>query len=170
MIMKTFEEFMNENSEQGEFDVINNNLKTEIKEYLLTNYPSDWWDNQLSEKVYDYISQDEVVGEGDEDDESTWDYDSYEDAYQNLCSGGAIEYDLLDEIRKDIIKHFHMSDEEYDRNKIGEIVENHMVNMIDWYDKFIFGENSDDPFGMKKGVSDIMSKWDDLHNENGIKL
>ena len=59
--MKNFEQFIIENSDQGKFDIINNDLLTEIKEYLLTNYPSDWWDRQLSEKVYEYISEDEVV-------------------------------------------------------------------------------------------------------------
>ena len=27
------------------FDIINNNLKHEIKEYLLIQYPSQWWKN-----------------------------------------------------------------------------------------------------------------------------
>ena len=165
--MKNFQEFINENSDQGKFDIINNDLLTEIKEYLLTNYPSDWWNREFSERVFDYISQDEVVGDGDEDDESTWEYESEEDAYQNLCTGGAIEYDLLEDIRKDIIKHFHLSEEEYDRNKIYDIIENHMINMIDWYDALIFGENSDDFFGLNKGVSDILKFPDEI---NGIKL
>jgi len=121
------------------FDVINNDLKTEIKEYLLVEYPSSWWNEELISRLDDYVTDDDVIGSGDPEDESTWEYESDEEAYKNLCTGGAIEYDLLGEIRTDILKHFHLSEEEYDRNEIGDIVEEHMINMIDWYDHFIFG-------------------------------
>jgi len=157
--MKNFEEFYKKNETmtdkakkifeaEGNFDVINNDLKSEIKEYLLTEYPSDWWNSEFQESLPNYISDEDYIGyDGDEDDESTWEYESPEEAYRNLCTGGAIEYDLLDEIRKDVRKHFHLSEEEYDRNKIGEIVEDHMCNMIDWYDKMIFGESAGDFLG-----------------------
>jgi hypothetical protein len=38
-----------------------------------------------------------------------------------------------------------------------------MVNMIDWYDHTIFGESKrdpSDPFGLNKGVRDLMSRYD----------
>ncbi len=167
--MKTFEEFLNE-----KFDVINNDLKTEIKEYLLTNYPSDWWNEQFQENLSNYISEEDYIGDGDEDDESTWEYESPEEAYKNLCTGGAIEYDSLDEIAKDIQKKFHITQDEYYDNEIDDIVETHMCNMCDWYDHMLFGEGSDDPFGMR---NDIMSRWDkfDFNNlpnetDDGIKI
>lgn len=149
--MKNFDQFINEN-----FDVINNDLKTEIKEYILVEYPSDWWNNEYNSRVYEYVDEDDCIGDGDPDDESTWEYESREEAYKNLCTGGAIEYDLLEEIRKDIINHFHLTDEEYNRNKIDDIVENHMCNMIDWYDKFIFGEQKHKSFFNKIDTS----RWD----------
>jgi len=157
--MKNFEEFINE-----KFDVINNNLHSEIKEYLLTNYPSNWWNEQLSDNVSNYISEEDYIGEdGDPEDESTWEYESPEEAYQNLSTGGAIEYDLLDEIREDVRKKFHLTDQEYN-DGIDNIVEEHMCKVCDWYDKMLFGENSGDFLGMNKGINDLMasmSKLDD---------
>jgi len=166
--MKNFEQFLNE-----KFDNINNDLINEIREYLLTNYPSDWWNNEFSNRVYDYIGTDDVVGSGDEDDESTWEYENEEEAYQSLCTGGAVEYDLLGEIREDIREHFHLSDEEYDINDIGDIVEDHMCKMCDWYDHMIFGENAGDFLGIKKGLNKHGNNWwNNLPNEtdDGIKL
>lgn len=157
MKTKNFNEYYNINEK---FDVINNDLKSEIKEHLLTEYPSDWWNTQLTNNLDEYISEDDIVGSGDPDDESTWEYESAEDAYTNLCTGGAIEYDLIGEIREDIRKKFHLSDEEYDRNEIGDIVENHMCNMIEWYDHSIFGEKGGDFLGMKSKINDMMSRWD----------
>lgn len=157
MKTKNFEDFYNTNEK---FDVINNDLKSEIKEYLLTEYPSDWWQNEFMINLDNYITEDDIVGNGDSDDESTWDYESSEEAYTNLCTGGAIEYDCLNDIRTDIRKKFHLSDEEYDRNKIGDIVETHMCNMIDWYDHSIFGEKGGDFLGMRDNINKMMSRWD----------
>lgn len=165
--MKKFKEFLSE-----KFDIINNDLKHEIKEYLLTNYSEDWWNEQFQENLPNYISDEDYIGDGDEEDESTWEYESPEEAYRNLCTGGAIEYDLLGEISKDIQKKFHITSDDYYHNDIDDIVEDHMCKMVDWYDKFLFGENSDDIFGMKKGMNDLMSRWDNLPDEtdDGIKL
>ena len=157
--MKNFEEFLNE-----KFDETNLDLHNEIREYLLTNYPGDWWAEELTNNVDNYISQDDMVGSGDEDDESTWEYESMEDAYQNLCTGGAIEYDLLDEIRNDVKKKFSLTDQDYD-DGIGDIVEDHMCKVCDWYDTMLFGENSGDFLGMNKGINDLMAsmgKWDNI--------
>lgn len=149
--LKTFEKF----------DVINNDLKQSIKEYLLTEYPSDWWNNEFQSRLSDYIDDDDLIGYGEADDESTWDYETPEEAYENLCSGGAIEYDCITDIRKDIRNKFHLTDEEYDRNKIDDIVESHMCNMIDWYDHTIFGDKNDDNFlGTKNLMKHLTKKWD----------
>ena len=130
--MKNFKDFFEK------FDIINNDLKSSIKDYLLTNYRSDWWNNEFSTRVYDYVTDDELIGSGDPEDESTWEYESHEEAYQNYAMGGAIEYDLLDIIRQDIINHFHITNEEYNKNNISDIVIEHMKNMIDWYDSLVF--------------------------------
>ena len=183
--MKNFNEFYsNEITEkvkkileaEGNFDIINNDLITDVREYLLNECPSEWWENEFQNRLSDYVSEDDRIGEGDSDDESTWDYDSDEDAYRNLCTGGAIEYDLFTEIRNMVKNKFHISDEEYDRNKMDDIVEEHMCNMCDWYDHMLFGKDSNEPddfLGMKKGIDDMMSRWDDKYPEddgNGVKL
>ena len=175
--MKNFNEFFTENSivdnvkkileAEGNFDVLNNDLLTEIKEFLLTEYPSSWWAEELSNRVSDYISEDEYVGDGDIDDEDTWEYDGPEDAYQNLCSGGAIEYDLLTEIREDIRNKFHITDEEYDRMGIDKIAESHMCKMCSWYDHMIFGDNTKDPndiLGIDTGYKKLMNDLNDFKN------
>lgn len=145
-----------------------------IREYLLNEYPSDWCDSEFSNRVYDYCSEDEWIGEdGDPDDESTWEYSGPEEAYQNYCNGGAIEYDLIEEIAKDIKKKFNLDDKEFEKNNIYDLIEEHMCNMIDWYDTMIFGKdkkNATDPFGINKGVNDLMRRMDGLTNVDGIKL
>jgi len=87
--MKNFKEFILE--AEGNFDIINNDLLSDVKAHLLVNYPSDWWDSQK-----DYID------------------------------------DLLKEIKKDIIKKFHITEEEYDRNRINEIAREHMNKMVNF--------------------------------------
>ena len=124
--MKNFKEFLNE-----KFDEINLDLHSQIREYLLTNYPSDWWNEQLTNNVYNYIDEDDYIGDGEPDDESTWTYESPEEAYQDLSTGGAIEYDLLNEIREDIKKKFHLTDQDYN-DGIDDIVEDHMCKVCDW--------------------------------------
>jgi hypothetical protein len=176
--MKNFNEFFTENSivdnvkkileAEGNFDVLNNDLLTEIKEFLLTEYPSSWWADEFTNRLSDYISDEDLVGYGDSDDESTWDYETPEEAYQNLCSGGAIEYDLLTEIRNDIIEKFHISSEEYDRMEVVEIVKNHMCNMCDWYDHALFGNTAvdfGDIFGRDKGYQKLMNDFKNLPTE-----
>ena len=137
-----------------------------IRAYLLNEYPSDWWNNEFRDRVNDYITEDDIVGYGDSDDPETWDYEDEEDAYRNLATGGAIEYDIIGEIGKDIINKFNLKDyDEYFNLRIDDIVEEHMCNMIDWYDHFIFGKDKrdpSDPFGFNKGVKDLMSGWDEL--------
>jgi hypothetical protein len=78
MIIKEFNQFI---------------TKSEIIKYLEENFSEEWFNFQLSERCYDYL---------DEDDTEPYDGD-YEETYQNLCMGGAIEYDLLGEIEKDVM-------------------------------------------------------------------
>jgi len=155
--LKLFEEFETDSPE----------LINSIKEYLLNEYPSSWWENEFSNRVNDYVDEDDYVGDGDIDDPDSWEYEGPEEAYQNLCSGGAIEYDIIEEIREDIIKNFHITNEEYFEKGIDDIVEEHMCNMIDWYDHGIFGESKGKGFFNHLDTS----HWDNLPTEiNGIKL
>ncbi len=109
----------------------------EILNYLNQNYTSDWFNQQLSDRVYDYISEDEAE-----------DYDGdYEKAYKNLSSGGAIEYDLLDVIGEDIRSKFNISNSDY-YNGVDEIVRKHLIDTCEWYDRYVF--NND-----KKGFDNI---------------
>lgn len=163
-LITKFIDFINEHNDSPE-------LINTIREYLLNEYPSDWWDSEFQNRVYDYCSEDEWVGDGDPDDDSTWEYSGPEEAYQNFCNGGAIEYDLIEEIAKDIKEKFHLDDKEFDKNSIYDLIEEHMCNMIDWYDSLIFGKKSADSFGINKGVNDLMKNLDDLTDDgNGIKL
>ena len=125
-----------------EFNGDRNELATAIREYLLTEYPSDWWNNEFINRVHDYISEEDIAGYGDVENPETWDYEDEEDAYRNLSTGGAIEYDLMGEIGKDICKKFNLSEDEfYYKLNLSDLVEEHMCNMIDWYDSYLFGEN-----------------------------
>jgi hypothetical protein len=64
-----------------------NSLLEQIEAYLKQEYTSEWFDSELHNKVYEYISEEEAE-----------DYDNdYEEAYKNLSTGAAIEYDLLEE-------------------------------------------------------------------------
>jgi len=159
--LRIYEEFENDSPE----------LINTIKEYLLSEYPSDWWDSEFQNRVYDYCSEDEWVGDGDPDDDSTWEYSGPEEAYTQFCNGGAIEYDLIEEIAKDIKEKFHLEDKEFDKNNIYDLIEDHMCNMIDWYDSLIFGKKryAKNPFDILK--TDHLLKNKDLPTEyNGIKL
>lgn len=117
----------------------NINNESELLDYLAKNYSEDWFNNQFSERVYDYVSE-----------EDTEDYDNdYEEAYTNLCMGGAIEYDLLGEIGKDVQSHFGISQDDYFNNKIsnrsaGDIVNDYMMDNCTWYDTGIFSRSTDE--------------------------
>ena len=66
----------------------NNNALTEkeVEDFLKENYTSDWFDQQLQDRVFDYISEEEAE-----------DYDGdYAQTYKELSMGGTIEYDILD--------------------------------------------------------------------------
>lgn len=71
-------------------------IKQEIKEYLQTKYNEEWMCAEKSERVYEYIDEEEAEDyEGD-----------FELAYHELCSGQAIESDIFGEIANDIKSKF----------------------------------------------------------------
>jgi hypothetical protein len=148
-----------------EFETETNDLIHSVSEYLIAEYPSDWWESEFQNKLPEYITEEDCIGYGTEEEP---DYESDEEAYKELCTGGAIEYDLIDEIYKDIKDKFNLTEEECDKIHIFKLIEKHMCNMIDWYDHGIFGENKidvSDPLGMKKNIKDMMShfdKYDDI--------
>lgn len=125
----------------------------DLKKFLEKNYPKQWWDMELLERVHDYIDMEDVVGSGEEEDPSTWDYEDEVDAYKNLSTGGAIEYDLLGIIMKDICDEFDITKDEYFNNDISDIVQKHMRDTIEWYDKFVFGDMRDKLFGKRIDTS-----------------
>ena len=56
---------------------INEDVKKQILEYLEQKYPEDWWNRELSDRVYDYCDEDDMIGSGDEDEPE---FESLEDA------------------------------------------------------------------------------------------
>ncbi len=67
-------------------------IKQEIKDYLQSTYNEQWMHAEKSERVYEYISEEEAEDfEGD-----------FELAYNELCTGQAIESDIFGEIANDI--------------------------------------------------------------------
>lgn len=112
--LKTFENFDSTN---------------EIKKYLEENYTEDWFNQQLDDRAPDYADSD-------------WEEDGYEsevDWYQNHSCGGAIEYDLLDEINKDVQQKFGLTFDQADPY-VSEI----FYQNCHWKDLFCFRGNHDD--------------------------
>lgn len=146
-------------------------LKQQIQEYLNQEFTEDWFENQFHNRVNDYID-DDLVGSGDPDDESTWDYKTAEEAYQNICTGDAVEYDLIEVMREDICKKFDMSNDDFFyKYNIDDIARQHIKDKAHWCDPF-FGQSASSFFS--KGVDDLMKRMDsynDLTDDgSGIKL
>ena len=137
--------------------------KEEFIKYLNDTYTSEWFDMELSNRVNDYISEEEAE-----------DYDGdYEEAYKNLATGGAIEYDLLEEISRDVVKRFNIED--YYNSEYSDLVTDHLMDKCEWYDRFVFKKkgSSNDFFGNIdykdwdiKLESKIMRFGDFLKNRN----
>jgi hypothetical protein len=139
------------------FEDFKNITEEEIENYLKSNFSSDWFDSELSERVYDYISEDEAE-----------DYDgNFEEAYKNLSTGGAIEYDLLKVMSDETSSHFKISSEEkIDKRSISDICHDHLMETCEWYDKFVFNRKSTEPYKSFFGNLDLnFDKTDD-----GIQL
>jgi hypothetical protein len=146
------------------FEDFNNTLtEKDVEDYLKKEYTSDWFDSELSSRCYDYIDSEEAE-----------DYDDdYEEAYKNLSTGGAIEYDLLEEMSKDTAKHFNFdSDKKIDNRDIGDICRDHLMDTCTWYDKYIFNRRSTEPYrsGFGFGSLDIdTSNWGGI-SSTGIEF
>jgi hypothetical protein len=152
-------------NEMNETD--DNSIVEKITEYIKEEYPKDWWDNEFYNNLSNYISEDDIIGDGDEENPE---YESDEDAYINLCTGGAIEYDILDMIYKDICEKFDLINSDYfDKYKINNIVTDFMVNNIEWYDRLIFHESGyvSPEETYRKNLS---SNWDLEGNVDGFKI
>jgi hypothetical protein len=112
----------------------------EIENYLKSKFTSDWFDMELSDRVNDYI---------DEDDAEPYDGD-LEEAYKNLATGGAIEYDLLSEMVNDVADKFGLDNKfKYDKSiesrTISDIVNDHLIDECSWYDRYTF-RKSNEPY------------------------
>lgn len=139
-------------------------LKKQIKEYLNQEYTREWFNNEFSNRAHDYIEEEEAIEYGTEDDPD------YEEAYKNLCTGNAIEYDLLTEIGKDICNKFDIDEDEYYYNtELSEIANEHLKDKAsDWCDPY-FGKSINDIF--LGGQDKLMKNWDNITDDgNGIKL
>jgi len=124
----------------------------EILNYLKSTYTSEWFDQELSSRVNDYIT-----------DEDAEEYDGdLEEAYKNLATGGAIEYDLLDEIAKDIQSKFNITSDDYYKG-ISDLVNDYLIDTCTWYDRFVFKKSTEKYQSMSDrlfGKSSIdISKW-----------
>lgn len=109
----------------------------QVENYLKQNYTSDWFDSELNERVYDYIDSDEAEEYNDD----------YVEAYKNLSTGGAVEYDLLDEMSSNTSKHFGIPQEQkIETRSIMDIANDHLIDTCTWYDKFIFNRRSTEPY------------------------
>jgi hypothetical protein len=122
--------------EKLESSEITPELKQEIIEYMEKEFPSEWFDQELSQRASDYISDDDVIGYGTEEEP---DYESPEDAYCNLCNGGAIEYDLMHEIEEDVKEKFHINDV----SLLYDIVNDYLMDHCEWYDRFVFHKSTE---------------------------
>lgn len=135
-------------------------LESKIEDYLKKEYPTQWFDSQLQERVYEYIGTDEAE-----------DYDGDPvKAYKNLSTGGAVEYDLLDEMVKDVCEKFGLNYDDKILNRTPmNIVHDHLMDHCTWKDNFIFNRRSTEPYKSPFGNSykNLMKRWDD---DNEIKL
>ena len=145
------------------FENFDSVTEEQIENYLKEHFTSDWFDRELSEKVYEYIDEEEAE-----------DYDGdYEEAYKNLSTGGAIEYDLLKEMADEACKHFKIdADTKIDKRTVRDICHDHLIDTCQWYDRFVFNRRSTEPYKSPFGTSyqDLLSKWDDSKNDTGFKL
>lgn len=153
-------------------------LKADVLEFLKTNYSTDWFDRELSERVYDYVDSDDVNGSGD-DENPEW--ESHEDYYKDHCFGGAVEYDILSEINKDIAEEFKITVDDIFKLELDDIINDYFIESCPWHDKFVFRKS-----GQKKPANFFDSMFgshgldwggDDKENKNplpdsidGIKL
>ena len=145
------------------FENFDSVTEEQIENYLKEHFNSDWFDRELSDRVYEYIGEEEAE-----------DYDgNYEEAYKNLATGGAVEYDLLKVMSDEVCENFEIdADTKIDKRDVGDICHDHLIDTCQWYDKFVFNRRSTEPYKSPFGTSyqDLLSKWDDSKNDTGFKL
>lgn len=135
-----------------------------IEEYVKKEFPSTWFDSELGERVDDYISSEEAE---DYDDDPV-------EAYKNLSTGGAVEYDLIESMTNDVCHHFGITKEtKFGERNITDIIHDHLMDTCTWKDNYVFNRRSTEPykshFGF--GYSDLINKWNDIDTDsNGNKL
>lgn len=125
---KIFENIFDDSSENDENkEQIKNENEENILKYLSENYPESWWNENFSDMVYDYVDED--MAEEHEGD--------YEEAYKAYAMGGAIEYDLLDSIFREL----ESSDDfnfEIEKDALRDLIIKHMKDTIEWFDRLVF--------------------------------
>jgi len=135
-----------------------------IEDYIRKEFPSTWFDSELEERVFDYISSDEAE---DYDDDPV-------KAYKNLSTGGAVEHDLIESMTNDVCHHFGITKEtKFGERNITDIIHDHLMDTCTWKDNYVFNRRSTEPykshFGF--GYSDLINKWNDIDTDsNGNKL
>jgi hypothetical protein len=132
--IKKFNLFENNNIDLTQETVLN---------WLKTQYPENWFNSELSDRVYDYIGEEEAE-----------DYDGdYELAYTSLMMGGAIEYDLLEEIRVATMKEFKISDsdQKIEGKSLLDIIHDYFMDTCTWKDSWVFNRRSDEPYKSRFG-------------------
>lgn len=147
--MKHLKRFNESSSEDN-----NNITEQDIEEYLKSIYTSEWFDSELAERVYDYIDEEEAEEyEGD-----------FVEAYKNLSTGGAIEYDLLDTMSKEASEYFNLKVNQKinGHRSILDICNDHMMDTCTWFDKWVFNRRSTEPYKSKFGFGDddLMKNWE----------
>ncbi len=113
----------------------------QIENCLKQNCDSDWFDSELQARVSDYISDEEAEDYGGDPIE----------AYKNLSTGGAIEYDLLSEMTRMVcselsIPEEYAYDKKIDKRSVSDICHDHLIDNCKWYDKFVFNRRSTEPY------------------------
>lgn len=152
-MIKKYSKFIFESMEDIEI------IKDFVQEYLDTNWPKLRMDQFLSDTVSEYIDSDDLEG----------DSETYEDCYRRVSTGGAVEYDMIYEITKELCKELKIDEVEFFDNDLDDLVTNHMVAKTDWYDKYLFGPKKID---FNAGVKNLMASFDKYNKDDldGIKF
>jgi hypothetical protein len=140
--IKMFEEFkegeeISEENEKPDFE----KLKEDIKKFMNEKYTKEFFDQELFNRVYDYVGQDDLVGEGTEEEPEFDDEIKY---YKEHAMGGAIEYDILGEMSDEITEKFNITDKTKDEIELLDMTNDHLMNNCDWYDTFVFQKSTEE--------------------------
>ena len=129
-------------------------LESQIEEFLKKEFPTEWFDSELQERVYDYIDTEEAE-----------DYDGdLVEAYKNLSTGGAVEYDLCGVMSDEVCNKFGLKhDQKIGKRDITGIVHDHLMDHCTWKDNFVFNRRSTEPYKspFSSSYDELMKKWDD---------